>query len=337
MSIRGALWKELWRFRWLRVSLRVDHRITIVPDAGFRQSSQSRCGRSAARSSRQTTGGHLHGVRTTPPRPVDLAAPRGSSVSWRRGLLVAGVAFASIAVVAAALLLVRSSERATAIAQTSRAAPGHAPCPGARHDQSSRPVRQGRTALDPRLRALIAVFRRAPSAADRSAMATCAAVESGVPLRFVRYVGRGILGGEMFVFPVPTGARPSGPASGGVSDGEPAACLITVRGLPVAGQIDGCASLSDIRRPPDHWTAAEIFPGIGGPAVFAVAGVPKRLRHGSLLGSVVRDRSRQLTCMTATASSSSCGYTTTRPTSTLPTAHQQLCTCDWCSGIHAAV
>ena len=64
----------------------------------------------------------------------------------------------------------------------------------------------------------------------------------------------------MFVFPVPTGARPSGPASGGVSDGEPAACLITVGGLPVAGQIDGCTSLSDIRRPPDHWTAGEIFP-----------------------------------------------------------------------------
>ena len=211
-------------------------------------------------------------------------------MSWRRGLLVAGVALAAIAVVAAALLFVRSSGRATAIAQTSPAAAGHAPCPGAPHDQSSQPMRQGRTALDPRLRALVAVFRRAPSAADRSAMATCAAVESGVPLRFVRYVGRGILGGEMFVFPVPRGARPSGPASGGVSDGELAACLITVGGLPVAGQIDGCASLSDIRRPPDHWTAAEIFPGIGGPGVFVKAGVPPRLRHGSLLGSVVRDQ-----------------------------------------------
>jgi hypothetical protein len=120
-------------------------------------------------------------------------------------------------------------------------------------------------------------------------MATCAAVESGVALRFVRYVGRGILGGEMFVFPVPAGASPSGPASVGVPDGEPAACLITVGGLPVAGQIGGCASLADIRVPPDHWTAGEIFPGIDGPGIFATAGVPLRLRHGSLLGSVVRD------------------------------------------------
>jgi hypothetical protein len=64
---------------------------------------------------------------------------------------------------------------------------------------------------------------------------------------------------------------------------------VTVDGLPVAGQIDGCSTLSEIRTPADHWGAGQIFPGIEGPKVFDGAHIPNNLRHGSLLGNVVRD------------------------------------------------
>ena len=140
---------------------------------------------------------------------------------------------------------------------------------------------------DRRLVSLLAILRRPPAAADQSRGALRAAAATHTAPRYVRYVGRGLLGGRIFLYPVSDIRDPANTHRQGGED--PGACLITVGGLPVAGQIDGCASLSDIREPPDHWTAGEIFPGIGGPGVFVRGGVPDRLRHGSLLGSVLRD------------------------------------------------
>lgn len=145
---------------------------------------------------------------------------------------------------------------------------------------------------DQRLLRLLAVFRRPPQAADRTAAARCASLSSGVPLRYVRYVGRGLLGGEIFAVPHPhsTFVEPGIPASSPVGRllAEPAVCLETVGAPPISGQIGGCTPLSQIRHPAG-FGAGEIFPGIGGPQAFARAGVPPDLRHGSLLGGVVRD------------------------------------------------
>jgi hypothetical protein len=139
---------------------------------------------------------------------------------------------------------------------------------------------------DRRLVLLLAVFRRPPDAADRSPGALKAAAATHTDPRYVRYVGRGLLGGRIFLYPVSDIRDPANTHRGGE---DPGVCLITVSGLPVAGQIGGCMSLRDIRKPTSHWGAGEIFPGPQGSQVFDKAGIPLRLRHGSLLGGVVRD------------------------------------------------
>lgn len=140
---------------------------------------------------------------------------------------------------------------------------------------------------DRRLVALLAVFRRPPNAADRSPGALKAAAATHSDPMYVRYVGRGLLGGRVFLYPVSDIRDPSHTQRQGGED--PGVCLITVGGLPVAGQIGGCTSLRDIRKPTIHWSAGEILPGPQGSQVFDRAGIPPGLRHGSLLGGVVRD------------------------------------------------
>lgn len=83
--------------------------------------------------------------------------------------------------------------------------------------------------------------------------------------------------------------RSSSPLSLNRVRNEPAVCLITVGGLEVAGQIEGCTPLRDIRKPTDTWDAGEILLGPGGQQAFETAGIPQKLRHGSLLGGVLKD------------------------------------------------
>lgn len=140
---------------------------------------------------------------------------------------------------------------------------------------------------DGRLVSLLAVFRRAPDAADQSPGALRVAAATHTDPRYVRDVGRGLLGGRIFLYPV---SDIRDPANTQRQRGEdPGVCLITVGGLAVAGQIGGCTALRDIRKPTAHWSAGEILPGPQGSQVFDKAGIPPRLRHGSLLGGVVRD------------------------------------------------
>jgi hypothetical protein len=66
-----------------------------------------------------------------------------------------------------------------------------------RSPHSAKP--SGGATPDRRLTSLLGVLRRAPEAADRSSSAASAAREAGVNPRYVRYVGRGLLGGRIFL------------------------------------------------------------------------------------------------------------------------------------------
>jgi hypothetical protein len=143
---------------------------------------------------------------------------------------------------------------------------------------------------DRRLVSLLAVFRRPPDAADRSPSALKAAAATHTDPRYIRYVGPGLLGGKIFLYPV-RDVRDALLGNSGRPRGreDPGVCLTTAGALPVAGQIGGCTSLRDLTEPTSHWGAGEILPGPQGEQVFDNAGVPPQLRHGSLLGGVVRD------------------------------------------------
>lgn len=238
--------------------------------------------------------------RTLPARAGSGARLRSSRAAVRRtglaALLLAGVATGlAIAVVIGGLhhgaRALRTEGPKVGMTQPHDARPHSAGCVSQLlSGERTTPGSGG--AAGARLRSLLAVFRRPARRADVSAAARCVARSEDVPLGDVRYVGRGPLGGEVFELLLPRGRRdspiPAPHAAPGMSS-QPAACLETVGAPPIAGEVTTCASLGQIVTPTVHWSAGQILPGPGGARTFMRYHVPPPLRHGSLLGGVVRD------------------------------------------------
>lgn len=235
-----------------------------------------------------------------PARPASGSPRRRAGRAVRRtgvaALLLAGLATGLVVAVVIGSLH-HGARRAAG--ETPQITPAHVSRPTARANACVSQLLGGeRTRPGPggtagaRLRSRLAVFRRPAHAQDVSPAARCVARSEDVPLADVRYVGRGLLGGEVFEFLLPHGRDgspiPAPDAAPGMS-GEPAACLTTVGAPPIAGQVMTCASLGQLITPTTHWGAGQILPGPGGARTFARYHVAAFLRHGSLLGGVVRD------------------------------------------------
>jgi hypothetical protein len=154
----------------------------------------------------------------------------------------------------------------------------------------------------PRVARVLGVVRRPSRAADRGAGARCAARTAvvGAPgsatvyADAIRAVGRGLLGGEMFLVPVShLGLLPDQHIAGSSrrSSSEPAVCIVTVGYVGTMSGAGGCTSLASVVHAPQRTlSAAEIPTFPSEQSALRRAGVPATLRSGSIVAGVFGDR-----------------------------------------------
>jgi hypothetical protein len=112
--------------------------------------------------------------------------------------------------------------------------------------------------------------------------------------RYIRYLARGITGGEVFIVPVsgnrlPGSAAGSAPERAARSFTDPAVCLVTVGYLGTMSGVRGCLPLIALQHGGGFTGSAEIVNAPPEQQALKAAGLPPSLRHGSIMGGAFPD------------------------------------------------